>query len=227
MSAPLRFGLLLFPDVTQLDLTGPAEVFGSVPGAELHLLWKTLDPVNTAHGWKILPTTRFEDCPALDVICVPGGAGQIALMSDEETLVFLRKVGATARYVTSVCTGSLVLAAAGLLDGYRAASHWMSREQLALFGAIPVASRVVVDGNRVTGGGVTAGIDFGLQLVATLCGEALAREIQLAIEYDPHPPFDAGTPERAGPATEAAVRQAAEARQTLRWNVSRKAAARR
>jgi cyclohexyl-isocyanide hydratase len=201
----LHFGLLLFPNITQLDLTGPAEVFGMVPDSMVHLIWKTPHPVATSKGWTINPTTTYRDCPQLDVICVPGGSGQIALMDDVETLDFLRKQAAGAKYVTSVCTGSLALGAAGLLKGYRAACHWMSRDQLSLLGATPVDERVVKDRNRVSGGGVTAGIDFALAVVAELCGPDRAKAIQLAIEYAPHPPFDAGTPQGAGPALVAAV----------------------
>ncbi|GGY26043.1 DJ-1/PfpI family protein [Paludibacterium paludis] len=226
MKTSRHFGLLLFPGVTQLDLTGPAEVFGSVPDAQLHLIWKDRVPVATGHGWRIEPTTTFADCPQLDVLCVPGGSGQIALMDDEETLDFLRRQAQGARYVTSVCTGSLVLAAAGLLRGYRAACHWMSRDQLALLGAIPDARRIVMDRNRITGGGVTAGIDFGLFLVALLCGEDVARGIALAIEYDPHPPFEAGVPEHAGEALVRRVEQDAERRQALRMAATLRAAKR-
>ena len=226
MTAPLRFGLLLFPNVTQLDLTGPAEVFGNIPGADIHLVWKTTEPVATAGGWKIVPTTSFAACPPLDVICVPGGFGQVALMDDQVTLAFLREQAAAARYVTSVCTGSLVLAAAGLLTGYRAASHWMSRDQLALFGAIPVAERVVRDRNRITGGGVTAGIDFGLTVAAELCGPDVARRIQLGLEYDPQPPFDAGSPDKAGRDIVAGYVERTAARQQVRLQASEAAAAR-
>src|SRR5215471_14868048 len=159
---PLRIGFLLFPDVTQLDLTGPYEVFAALPNAEIHLLWKTRDPVRAGGGLQILPTTRLADCPRLDVICVPGGTGVNALLGDQEVLGFLRRAAAEARYVTAVCTGSLVLGAAGLLRGRKATSHWMSRDMLAAFGAEPVAERVVIDGNLITGGGVTAGVDFAL-----------------------------------------------------------------
>lgn len=198
MADTVHIGILLFPDVTQLDATGPAQVLCRVPNAKLHMIWKTLAPVPTDSGFSIVPTTTFADCPPLDVICVPGGGGQVALMTDEETLAFLRKQAAGARYVTSVCTGSLVLGAAGLLNGYKAACHWSSREFLTAFGAIPVAERVVRDRNRVSGGGVTAGIDFGLTLAAELAGEDVARSIQLTLEYDPQPPFDSGSPEKAG-----------------------------
>jgi cyclohexyl-isocyanide hydratase len=199
MANPLAIGILIYPNVTQLDATGPAQVLARVPGASLHMIWKTREPIPTDAGFSIVPNTTFADCPKLDVICVPGGGGQVALMTDPETLDFLRKQAETARYVTSVCTGSLVLGAAGLLKGYRSACHWAWREMLGDFGAIPVAERVVRDRNRISGGGVTAGIDFGLTVAAELAGEEVARSIQLVLEYDPHPPFDSGSPEKAGP----------------------------
>ncbi len=198
MATPVHIGILLYPDVTQLDATGPAQVLARVPGATLHMIWKTRAPVPTDAGFSIVPTTTFADCPRLDVICVPGGGGQVALMTDEETLDFLRRQATTARYVTSVCTGSLVLGAAGLLKGYKSACHWAWRDMLPAFGAIPVAERVVRDRNRISGGGVTAGIDFGLTVAAELAGEEVARSIQLVLEYDPKPPFDSGSPEKAG-----------------------------
>ena len=141
MAQPLHIGILIYPNVTQLDATGPAQVLARVPGAELHMIWKTRDPIPTDAGFSIVPNTTFADCPRLDVICVPGGGGQVALMTDPETLDFLRKQAATARYVTSVCTGSLVLGAAGLLKGYRSACHWAWRDMLKDFGATPVAER--------------------------------------------------------------------------------------
>src|SRR5262252_755526 len=197
MAEPLQIGILLYPNVTQLDATGPAQVLSRVPGARLHMIWKTLDPVPTDAGFSIVPTTRFADCPQLDVLCVPGGGGQVELMGDEETLAFLRKQAEGARYVTSVCTGSLVLGAAGLLKGYRAVTHWSAMEALALFGATPTQTRVCVDRNRVTGGGVTAGIDFALTLVSILVDRTTAEAIQLRLEYNPAPPFNAGSPETA------------------------------
>jgi cyclohexyl-isocyanide hydratase len=200
MSTQRHIGFLLFPHVTQLDLTGPAQILGRIPGARVHLIWKTRDPVTTDVGFSINPTTSFDDCPQLDVLCVPGGFGIEALFSDDETLSFLRRQGEGAKYVTSVCNGSLVLGAAGLLAGYRAACHWAWRQYLPRFGAIPVAERIVRDRNRVSGGGVTAGIDFGLALAAELAGEEVAKMLQLAFEYDPQPPFDCGSPESAGPA---------------------------
>jgi cyclohexyl-isocyanide hydratase len=193
-----HIGFLLFPHVTQLDLTGPAQILGRLPGAQAHLVWKTREPVVTDVGFSINPTTTFDDCPQLDVLCVPGGFGIGALFDDAATLAFLRRQGEGAKYVTSVCNGSLVLGAAGLLEGYRAACHWMWRHYLPRFGAIPVAERIVRDRNRVSGGGVTAGIDFALALAAELAGEDVAKLLQLNFEYDPQPPFDCGSPESAG-----------------------------
>jgi cyclohexyl-isocyanide hydratase len=198
MSTACHIGFLLFPHVTQLDLTGPAQILGRMPGAQVHLVWKTREPVVTDVGFSINPTTTFDDCPQLDVLCVPGGFGIRELFGDAATLAFLRRQGEGARYVTSVCNGSLVLGAAGLLEGYRAACHWAWRDYLPRFGAIPVAERIVRDRNRVSGGGVTAGIDFGLALAAELAGEEAAKMLQLAFEYDPRPPFDCGSPEGAG-----------------------------
>lgn len=199
MKRPLQIGLLLFPDVTQLDLTGPWEVFTRTPGVECHLIWKDRQPVRSDRGLSILPTTTFADCPPLDVICVPGGPGQIVLMSDDVTLNFLRQQADQAKWVTSVCTGSLVLGAAGLLKGYRATSHWSSIDQLALLGAEPVSQRVVRDRNRISGAGVTSGIDFALTLVAEIAGDAVAKAVQLQMEYDPEPPFTSGSPHTAPP----------------------------
>jgi cyclohexyl-isocyanide hydratase len=194
----IHIGFLLFPYLTQLDLTGPAQVLSRVPKAKVHLAWKTLEPVPTDAGFSINPTVTFADCPPLDVLCVPGGRGIVDQMIDVQTLGFLRRQAATARYVTSVCSGSLILGAAGLIDGYRSACHWMWRDYLPRFGALPVAERVVRDRNRLSGGGVTAGIDLALTLAAELAGEETARAIQLVLEYDPQPPFDCGSPEKAG-----------------------------
>ena len=192
-----RIGMLLFPRMTQLDLTGPYEVLARLPNTKVDLVARTRDPVTTDRGMQIVPTVTYADCPQVEVIMVPGGPGQQDLMEDEETLGFLRTQAAGAKYVTSVCTGSLVLGAAGLLKGRRATSHWNALEHLTLLGAIPVSEKVVVDGNIVTGAGVTSGIDFALQLAAILEGEQVAREIQLGIEYDPAPPFDSGSPNTA------------------------------
>ena len=193
----LEIGLLLFPRLTQLDLTGPWEVLSRLPGARPRLVWKTCEPVRADSGLSILPDTSFADCPPLDLLCVPGGPGVAALMEDEAVLGFLRRQAEGARYVTSVCTGALVLGAAGLLRGRRATTHWASHDFLAALGAIPVAARVVRDGNVFTGGGVTAGIDFALSIAAEIAGEEAAQAIQLQIEYAPDPPFQAGRPETA------------------------------
>lgn len=198
MTDPLRIAFLLFPDVTQLDLTGPAQVLSRLGNARLDLVAATLEPVPTDAGFSILPTATFDAVPAADILCVPGGFGTHRVIADDATMEWVARVGAHATWVTSVCTGSLVLGAAGLLRGYKAGCHWAQRHMLPMFGAEPVAERVVVDRNRVTGGGVTAGIDFALTLMALIRGEAHARTVQLALEYDPMPPFDAGSPERAG-----------------------------
>ncbi len=202
----IRIGMLLFPQITQLDLTGPFEWLARVPDAQVSLLWKTTELVTSSTGLTLKPTLVLADSPQLDVIVVPGGFGVVPLLEDAEILSFLRRQAENARYVTAVCTGSLLLGAAGLLRGYRATTHWAYHDLLSACGAIPVKERVVVDRNRITGGGVTAGIDFGLRLTAELCGEEVARAIQLGVEYDPAPPFDSGTPERAGAELTARVR---------------------
>ena len=191
-------GLVFYPGMTSLDMVGPHQVFSALPGVELHRIWKTLLPIKTDDGLVILPDTTFENCPPLDVICVGGGLGQMAVVDDPEVLEFFRKQGSTAKFITSVCGGSEFLAKAGLLQGYRAATHWGMREQLASLGVEVGTERVVIDRNRITGGGVTAGIDFGLTIASILYGEETAKIIQLLIEYNPAPPFDAGSPEKAG-----------------------------
>lgn len=200
-----RIGMLIFPRLTQLDMTGPYEVLARLPNTTVELVAMTMKPVTTDRGMQILPTTTYADCPPLAVIMVPGGPGQQDLMDDEEALGFLRQQAAQAQFITSVCTGSLVLAAAGLLKGKRATCHWAALEYLELMGAVPVDEKVVVDGNIVTGAGVTSGIDFALSLAALLEGEETAREIQLQIEYDPHPPFHSGSPKTAAPETVATL----------------------
>jgi cyclohexyl-isocyanide hydratase len=226
MSAPFRAGFLVFPDITQLDLTGPWEVLSGLPDTETRLVWKEAGPVRAVKGLTLLADTSFADCPQLDLICVPGGPGMNALLTDAETLGFLRRQASGARYVTSVCTGSLVLGAAGLLKGKRAACHWSSREMLSAFGAIPVDERVVVDGNVVTGGGVTAGIDFALAVAAELHGRSVAEAMQLQIEYDPAPPFNAGSPASAPPQIlDLARSRAAPLLEARRAQVERAAAA--
>jgi cyclohexyl-isocyanide hydratase len=196
---PLEIAMLLYPGLTLLDLIGPATVFSWF--ANIHLVWKTKDLVHSDTGVGVQPNSTFATCPReLDILFVPGGFGQQEHMTDAEVLGFLADRAPTAKYVTSVCGGSLLLGAAGLLQGYKATSHWSAREALTAFGAEPVEGRVVVDRNRITGGGVTAGIDFGLVLLAKLRGDEAAKLSQLAMEYDPDPPFDAGSPETAGPA---------------------------
>lgn len=192
-------GLVFYPGMTSLDVLGPNQVFGALPGIELHRIWKTLDPITCDDGLVVLPDTTFANCLSLDVICVGGGLEQRAVVDDPEVLEFFRNQGRTAKFITSVCGGSEFLAKAGLLQGYRAATHWGMREQLAKLGVEVGTERVVVDRNRITGGGVTAGIDLGLTIMSILYGEETAKIVQLLLEYDPAPPFDAGSPEKAGP----------------------------
>lgn len=191
-------GLVMYPGMTALDIVGPQQVLSALPHVQIHRIWKTLDPIKTDDGMVILPDTTFDHCPPLDVICVGGGLGQMAVVDDPDVLEFFRRQGSTAKFITSVCGGSEFLAKAGLLQGYRAATHWMVREQLARLGVEVGTERVVIDRNRMTGGGVTAGIDFGLVLAGALCGEESAKITQLLMEYDPAPPFDVGSPEKAG-----------------------------
>jgi cyclohexyl-isocyanide hydratase len=197
-----QIAMLLYPGAYPLDLIGPYTFLAGLMNADVYLVWKTLDPVAIAQKLSLKPTLTFEQCPKdLDVIFVPGGVpGTIAMMQDIEVLDFLADRGARSRYITSVCTGSLILGAAGLLRGYRATSHWNTRDILPILGAIPVQQRIVEDRNRITGGGVTSGIDFGLLLTARMSDKTYAEMLQLLNEYDPHPPFQAGTPAQAGPA---------------------------
>lgn len=194
----MQLAFLLFPGVTQLDLTGPVQFLSRLPGAKVDLVWDSLDPVPTDAGFSILPTATFDQLPRADLLCVPGGLGVSSVINHAPALDWVRGVGQSAEWVTSVCTGALVLGAAGLLQGYQAATHWAWHDLLPLFGAEPVAARTVFDRNRVTGGGVTAGIDFALALMARIAGDDVARAVQLALEYDPAPPFAAGSPDKAG-----------------------------
>jgi cyclohexyl-isocyanide hydratase len=207
MASERVVGMLIFPRLTQLDMTGPYEVLARLPNTQVHLVSHVIAPVKTDRGMEIVPTVTFADCPPLDVVMVPGGPGQQDLMEDDTVLDFLRRQARGAKYVTSVCTGSLVLGAAGLLKGKRATCHWAALEHLTLLGAIPVSERVVVDGNIVTGAGVASGIDFALRLAAILEDEETACQIQLQIEYDPEPPFRSGSPGTASPEIVAALRQ--------------------
>jgi cyclohexyl-isocyanide hydratase len=217
---------MVFPNMTQLDLTGPYEILARLPGAETLLIWKTLEPVRSEFGLTVLPEATFDTCGPLDLVMIPGGVGMNPLLEDDAVLDFLRRQAATARYVVGICTGSLVLGAAGLLRGRRASTHWASHELLAPFGAVPVKERVVVDGNVFTGGGVTAGIDVALRVVAEIAGRDTAEAIQLVVEYDPAPPFDAGSPERAPAAVLDGVRSRGAARQQDRAARASRAAAR-
>lgn len=195
----LHIGFLIYPGVIQLDVMGAYQVLAFPPNTHMHLIWKTLTPISSNEGLTLAPTTTVRDCPPLDVVCVPGGGiGQIDVMKDPEILDFLKQQSKDAQYVTSVCTGSMILAAAGVLQGYQATCHWAFRDQLAMLGVDVIPQRVVIDRNRVTGAGVTSGIDFGLTLLGLLCGEEIAKMTQLMMEYRPDPPFNTGTPETAG-----------------------------
>ncbi|AME26636.1 MULTISPECIES: DJ-1/PfpI family protein [Burkholderiaceae] len=222
----LHIGFLVFPGVQQLDLTGPHDVFASVSGTQVHLINKTLEPVKSSSGLWLTPSITYADCPQLGVICVPGGIGVGELMEDEPALDFIKRQAANARFVTSVCTGALVLGAAGLLRGRRATTHWALHHLLNQFGAIPVKARVVQDGNLMTGGGVTAGIDFALTLLTDLIGETEAQAIQLQLEYAPAPPFDSGTPDTAPKAVFDLVWNRGEAGRAIRTEIVKRAAAR-
>ena len=215
-SRPLSIGMMLFPDLTQLDLTGPYEVFTRIPAVSVHLLAETLQPVRSERGLTITPDGTWVTSPQLDVIFVPGGIGVNAMLEHAPLLNFLAEQSQSAAYVTAVCTGTLVLGAAGLLRGYRAATHWLSMDLLPLFGAEPVHERVVIDRNRITGGGITAGIDFGLRVAALLRDEHTAQEIQLMLEYNPQPPFQSGSPDTADPALVQQVRAARQQVQAAR-----------
>lgn len=191
-------GFVIFPDLTQLDFTGPLQVLSRLPQSATHIVAKSTAPVPSDCGLGLVPTHTFANCPALDLICIPGGSEGVAgIINDHETIEFVRKQAAVAKYVTSVCTGAFVLGVAGLLKGRRATTHWAYTDLLPLVGATHEKARTVKDGNVITGGGVTAGIDFGLSVVAEIAGEATAKKIQLGIEYDPAPPFDSGHPDKA------------------------------
>ncbi len=206
MPNPLQIGIVVFPKVTQLDFTGPLQVFSSLPGATVHLIWKRIEAVPSDTALTVMPTVSFAECPQLDVICVPGGAGTDDMVVDDEMLDFLRQQAKAAKYVTSVCTGSLVLGAAGLLRGYKATTHWTAMGYLEPYGAEAMKTRVCVDRNRVSGGGVTAGIDFALTLVSILADRPTAEMIQLRLEYNPAPPFTSGSPDTAPPEVIARLR---------------------
>ena len=200
-------GFVIFPNLTQLDFTGPLQVLHRLPGATTHIVAKTREPVPSDGPLVIPPTATFADCPPLDLLCIPGGFGVDQAMEDEETIAFVRRVGARAKYVTSVCTGAFILGAAGLLRGKRATTHWAYHHLLPRVGAVPVKERVVRDGNTFTGGGVTAGIDFAFTVMSDIAGPVVAQAVQLGLEYDPKPPFAGGSPTRAPAEIKATVDQ--------------------
>lgn len=212
----LQVGLLVFPGVQLLDMTGPYDVFAATPGLSVELVGKTTEPLSSSTGLPLKPDIELAAAPPYDIVCVPGGVGINALLEDEVILAFLRSQAETARFVTSVCTGSLVLGAAGLLAGRRATTHWASHDLLAAFGARPTVARVVEDGKFFTGGGVTAGIDMALTVIASLFDRATAEAVQLNLEYAPAPPFDAGHPSSASPAIVARVREQGRASRLAR-----------
>ena len=202
----MNIGMLVFPDITAIDYVAPADLLVRIPGATLNLVWKHTDPILTELGWEFRPTASFDSCGQLDMLVVPGGPGIGALLEDEETLQFLARQAAGATWIVGICTGPLVLGAAGLLEGYRATCHWASHELLALVGAVPVDERVVVDRNRITGAGMTSGIDCALQAIALASSPEVAQGVQLFAEYDPQPPFDTGSPHKAPAAMVEAAR---------------------
>src|SRR6202165_3910901 len=201
-----NIGFVIFPDLPQLDFTGPLQVLSRLPQSATHIVAKSEAPVPSDCGLGLVPTHTLANCPPLDLICVPGGnLGVVDAFCDRETIEFVRRQARTAKYVTSVCTGAFVLGVAGLLKGRRATTHWAFADLLPLVGATQEKARVVKDGNVITAGVITSGIDFGLSVVAEIAGETTARTIQLGIEYDPVPPFDSGHPDRAPAAIKSAL----------------------
>jgi len=204
--ANFNVGFVIFPELTQLDFTGPLQVLAKLPQSTMHIAAKTLEPVPSDCGLGLVPTCTFEVCPPLDLICVPGGASGVArAIGDRDTIEFVRRQAERAKYITSVCTGAFVLGVAGLLRNRRATTHWGYTSLLPLVGATYEKARIVKDGSLITAGGVTSGIDFGLSIVAEIAGIEAAQGIQLGIEYDPTPPFDAGSPDRAPASVKATV----------------------
>lgn len=222
---PFTIGMIAFDMMTNLDFVGPFDILSRVRGARTILLGKSLDPITTDSKYRLLPEMRLADAPELDMIFLPGGPGTTGMIEDAEMLAFLRERAPRAKWITSVCTGALVLGAAGLLEGYKAATHWSAMHILPVLGATPVDERVVMDRNRVTGGGVTAGIDFALTLIAHIWGEDQAKLIQLGNEYNPQPPFDAGHPKRA-PEVAARYRELTKGMTSARLEASKRAAGR-
>jgi cyclohexyl-isocyanide hydratase len=204
--APFNVGFVIFPELTQLDFTGPLQVLARLPDSAMHVVAKTADPVPSDCALTVVPTHTFGTCPQLDLLCVPGGnTGVVKALGDRETIQFVQQQAAGAKYVTSVCTGAFILGVAGLLKGRRATTHWAFTGLLPLVGATHEKARIVKDGNVITAGGVTSGIDFGLSVVAELAGETVAQAVQLGIEYDPNPPFESGHPDLAAKEIKTAV----------------------
>lgn len=205
MSGQTNVVFVLFHNLTQLDFTGPLQVLSRLPDAKVHLAAREMRPIETDAALTLNPTCTFSDCPQADVLCIPGGFGVDDAVNDPALMGFVKAQAEGARYVTSVCTGAFVLGAAGLLKGKRATTHWAYHDELTKVGAVPVKARVVRDGDIFTGGGVTAGIDFAFTLMAEIAGADHARAVQLGLEYDPAPPFDAGSPDKASPETRNAM----------------------
>lgn len=223
---PFTIGMIIFDGMTNLDFVGPNQVFGGAPNSKIYVLAKTLDPIVTDTKSRMLADLTLKDAPELDLIFIGGGGGTTRLMEDPEMLDFLRSRAPRAQWITAVCTGTLVLGAAGLLRGYKAVTHWTAMDALPLMGAVPVDARVVFDRNRVTGGGVTAGIDFGLQILARVWGEPVARRMQLVCEYDPQPPFNSGSLKTASPELVASIRNGWKNMIAGRIDAAKRAAAR-
>jgi cyclohexyl-isocyanide hydratase len=222
----VQVNIVLVPRMVQLDVTGPFEVLARVPGWSVSLVAATLDPVRTDRGLRIVPDVTRENAAAADLLVIPGGTGVDAAMLDPAWIAFVQRQAESADHVFGICTGSLLLAAAGLLEGRRAGGHWQARDLLTRFGVTPSDERVTVDGKYYTSGGVTSGIDVALRVVADLEGEAVARKIQLAIEYDPYPPFPGGTPVTSPPEIVQAVLADSRARRAEREGMVAQAAAR-
>lgn len=220
---PFQIGMIIFNNMIDLDFVGPHDVLSQVPDVKVTALAKTLDPVTTDSRLRLLPQARLSEAPPLDMLFIGGGFGTTQLMEDREVIDFLVSRAPTAQYITSVCTGALVLGAAGLLKGYKATTHWTAMGVLPIFGAEPVHERVVFDRNRITGGGVTAGIDFGLAVVGKIWGDEQAQIIQLTYEYAPKPPYNAGSPDTAPPAIKERVVAMFARTTNLRMEAARRA----
>ncbi|TGN03105.1 DJ-1/PfpI family protein [Leptospira dzoumogneensis] len=221
MQESFNIGLLIFPDLTPLDFVGPYEVFSRMKNSKVYVIAETKEPIPSERGLFILPDKSLEENLNLDLVLVPGGLGVNRLMENEKILNWLREKSKSSKYISSVCTGSLVLAAAGLLNGYKATTHWLSLDVLKLFPQIDVKEdRVIIDRDRITGGGVTAGIDFALQVVAEIQGQNAAEEIQLMIEYNPEPPFLSGHPKTANADLVSETRASKKKAQDLRKEIA-------